>query len=367
MIKKLNSFTVLLVATILMVLLMLMTIYRSVDDSESFTLLFPGLYEELSDVDTLEFTSEQGEFTLKRDGEDWLVTDHYNYPADYDLVKRMLVDLTDAKILEDKTDDPEQHHVLGLQDSDKEGSESVEVVLKNGDDTIAGLIRGDARNLDGQQTGPQQFYARRSGENESWLVEGYLQFSPLMLNWIDGEIVNVARERIARVDITQPDGATATLVNLGEKDQFGTPESGPETTFKYEQLGYDIAGSLNQMRLEDVIPREDLERQGQVVEAEFLTYDGLKITTRTSFEDGEYFTTLAAKYDDVATDDVPSAIAETDALKSEDAVRDEVSALNEQFEQWAYRLSGFVGTNLMREKADIVTTPEQTIPMPAPQ
>lgn len=367
MIKKLNSFTVLLVVTVLMVLLMLMTIYRSVDDSESATLLFPGLYEELNSVNTLEFTSNQGEFTLKREDDDWVVTDHYNYPADYDLVKRLLVDLTDVKILEDKTDNPEQHHILGLRDSDVEGSESVELILKSDEDKIAGLIRGDARNLGGQQVGPQQFYARRSGEDKSWLVEGYLQFSPLMLNWIDGEVVNIARERIARVNIIQPDGDTATLVNLGEKDKFGTPESGDDTVFKYEQLGYDIAGSLNQLRLEDVIPREDLQRQGQVVEAEFYTYDGLKITTRTSFEDGEYFTTLQAAYDERETRVVPSAIEETDALKSEDEVRAEVEKLNEQFDQWAYRLSGFVGTNLMREKADIVTVQEETIPMPAPQ
>lgn len=367
MIKKLNSFTVLLVVTILMVLLMLMTIYRSVDDSESFTLLFPGLYEELSDVDTLKFNSEEGEFTLKREDDDWLVTDHYNYPADYDLVKRLLVDLTDAKILEDKTDDPEQHYLLGVEGADVEDTESVELTLKDGDETIAGLIRGDARNLDGQQTGPQQFYARRIGENESWLVEGYLQFSPMMLNWIDGEIVNIARERIARVDIIQPEGDTATLVNLGEKDKFGTPEAGEDTVFKYEQLGYDIAGSLHQLRLEDVIPREDLQRQGQVVEAEFYTYDGLKITTRTSFEDGQYFTTLQAAYDEREARTVPSAIEETDALKSEEEVRAEIETLNEQFDQWAYRLSGFVGTNLMREKADIVTVQEETIPMPAPR
>lgn len=367
MIKKLNSFTVLLVLTILMVILMLTTIYRSVDDNESFTLLFPGLYEELSEVNTLEFTSSQGEFTLKRQDNEWLVADHYNYPADYELVKRLLVDLTDTKILENKTDDPSQYHVLGVLDPDAQDSDSVEVVLKQADDRVAGLIRGNARNLGGQQTGPQQFYARRSGEKESWLVEGYLQFSPLMLNWIDSEILNIARERIARVDIIQPGGETATLVNLGEKDKFGTPESGSDTTFKYEQLGYDIAGSLHQMRLEDVIPRDDLQRQGQVVEAEFLTYDGLKITTRTSFEDGEYFTTLAAEYDDSAAGDVPSAIQETDALKTTEAVQAEVAELNAQFEQWAYRLSGFVGTNLMREKADIVTTPEQTIPMPALQ
>lgn len=44
-----------------------------------------------------------------------------------------------------------------------------------------------------------------------------------MLNWIKSEVTNVARERIAQVNIIQPTGETATIVNVGKKDKFGVP------------------------------------------------------------------------------------------------------------------------------------------------
>lgn len=361
MLKKLNSLTILAILTGVMVLLMLVTIYQSDDDADDFALLYPDLFEQLSDVNKLTFQGREGNFSLTRDeGEDWTVDDYYNYPADFDLVKRMLIDLADAKILEAKTDDPELHSVLGV-----DGDEALEIQMFNEDDLIAGVVLGKTRDVT-VQSGPRQTYVRRSGEDQAWLAEGYLQISPVMLNWIDGEIINVARERIARVDIIQPNGDTATLVNLGEKDKFGTPKDREKTVFKYQQLGYDIAGSLYQLRLEDVTPIDEFTRgDSEVVTAEFLTYDGLKITSETSFIDGFYYATFNAEYDDSATDYVPADIAELDVLKSRDEVEREIAELNKQFANWAYRVGGFVGTNLMRAKADIVTERESQIPMPA--
>ncbi len=362
MLKKLNSLTILAILTGLMVLLMLVTIYQSDDDADDFALLYPELFEQLSDVNKLTFQGREGSFSLTRnEGEDWTVDDYYNYPADFDLVKRMLIDLADAKILEAKTDDPELHAVLGLDTT----GDALEIKMLNADDIIAGVVLGKTRDVT-VQTGPRQTYVRRSDEEQTWLVEGYLQISPVMLNWIDGEIINIARERIARVDIIQPNGETATLINLGKKDKFGTPTDLDKTVFKYQQLGYDIAGSLYQLRLEDVTPIDAFSRgDSEVVTAEFLTYDGLKITSETSFIDGFYYATFDAAYDDSATDNVPADIAELDELKSRDAVEQEIAELNKQFANWAYRVGGFVGTNLMRAKADMVTERQSQIPMPA--
>ncbi|MDT8311307.1 MAG: DUF4340 domain-containing protein [Methylophaga sp.] len=363
MLKKLNSLTILAILTGVMVLLMLVTIYQADDNTDDFTLLYPELFSQLSAVNKLVFDGEEGSYTLLREAgeEDWVVKDYYGYPADFDLVKRMLIDIANAKILEAKTDDPALHAVLGLDTA----GEALEIKMFNDDEEIAGVVLGKTRDVT-IQTGPRQTYVRRSGEDQAWLAEGYLQISPLMLNWIDGEIINIARERIARVDIIQPNGDTATIINLGQKDKFGTPEDRQETVFKYQQLGYDIAGSLYQLRLEDVTPMDEFSRgDSEVVTAEFLTYDGLKIISETSFIDGFYYATFRAEYDDSATDNVPPDIAELDVLKSREAVEQEIAELNKQFSQWAYRVGGFVGTNLMRAKADMVTERQSQIPMPA--
>lgn len=366
MIKNRNSLTVLFIITVLMVLLMLVTIYRADDNQDEYGLLFPDLFEQLSAVDHIRFASGEGDFTLKREDEDWYLPEYYNYPANFDEVKRMLIDLSEAEILERKTSDPDKYTVLGVEGPNLEvpGGESLKISLLDGEEPVAGLILGEQREVT-MAAGPKQFYVRRAGEEESWLAEGYLQINPVMLNWIQSQVINLARERIARVEITQPNGNSAVLVNLGQKDKFGTPQSGDKTVFKYPQLGYDIAGSLHQMRLEDVKPAAEFDRgDAEVVTAEFTTFDGLVVTTQTSFVDGYYFTALSAAFDPSVIQPAPKDIQELDVTKKPDAVRAEVEKLNKRLSPWVYRVSGFVGTNLMRAKDDIVTERSEVIPMP---
>lgn len=366
MTKKLNSLTILFIVTIVMVLLMLVTIYRAEDNNDDFGLLFPDLYEQLSQVNQIQFSSSEDQFTLQREGEDWYIKEHFNYPANFDEVKRMLIDMSEAKILERKTNDPDKYMVLGVEGAEPHtpGGESLEITLSEGDEQVAGLVLGDIRDVT-LQTGPKQFFVRRAGEQQSWLAQGYLQISPVMLNWIQSEIINLARERIAKVEIIQPNGNAAVLVNLGEKDKFGTPEQGKQTIFKYEQLGYDIAGSLHQMRMEDVQPVKQFSRgDAEVVTAKFTSFDGLVVTSETSFIDGFYYATFDAEYDANAVMQAPEDIQQLDVLKTADAVRNEAETLDKRMAPWVYRVSGFVGTNLMRAKADMVSEGNNVIPMP---
>lgn len=363
MIKKLNSLTVLFFITVLMVVLMLLTLQRPGDSNDDDGLLFPDLFGQLNSVDTLKFKSTQDEFTLYKQGEDWFIKERLDYPADFDLVKRTLIDLSDTKILERKTDNPEQYSLLGV-DSMDEGGESLTLTLLNDDKTVAGLILGNERETTAKM-GAKQFYVRRANEARSWLAEGYLNINPLMLNWIKSEVINIARERIAIVNIIQPTGQVARLVNLGKKDKFGTPESLDKTVFKYEQLGYDIAGTLFQLRMEDVQAANDFSRgDAEIVTAEFITFDGLKVVTETSFNDGFYFTALNAEYDASAIQPAPEDIQKLNVLKTPEQVEAEVAMINSDLRPWVYRFGGFVGTNLMRARADMVTESNQVIPMP---
>jgi len=363
--KKLNSLTILFIVTAIMVVLMLITIQRPSDSNDDEGLLFPELLSELSGVDTIKVKSNQDEFTLYKQGEDWFIKERWNFPADFNLAKRALIDLSEAKILERKTDKPEQHAVLGLEGTEA-GGDSIHLTLLKGEESLAGLILGRERQL-GQTGGARQFYVRRQGEHRTWLAEGYLNFNPLMLNWIKSEVINVERERIAQVNIIQPNGDTATIINLGKKDKFGTPKDRQKTVFKYEQLGYDIASTLFQLRMEDVQPVNDFSRgNAEVVTAEFLTFDGLKVIVKTSFdvESGVYNSTFLAESQS-SNVQAPKEIVAMNVLKTPEQIQQEIADLNAQLSNWVYRFGGFIGTNLMRAKADMVTESEKVIPMPA--
>ncbi|OUR73548.1 hypothetical protein A9Q78_03935 [Methylophaga sp. 41_12_T18] len=364
MIKKLNSLTILFIVTMVMLVLMLVTIQRPDNVSEDYSILYPELFDQLGDVDTIKFKSSQDEFTLYKQGEDWLIKERWNFPADFNLVKRALIDIAEAKVLERKTDSSEYHPLLGVEGIE-DGGLSIQVTLLNGEQQVAGLILGNEREID-KNMGPRQFYVRRSNEDRVWLAEGYLNLNPLMLNWIKSEVVNVARERIAQVNIIQPNGQTATIVNVGKKNKFGIPRLMESTVFKYEQLGYDIAGTLHQLRMEDVQPLTDFSRgDSEVVTAEFITFDGLKVTSETSFIDGFFYSTFKAEYDASAVKTAPEDIQQADVLKSVAEVQQEAQKITKDLQSWVYRFGGFIGTNLMRAEADIVTETGKAIPMPA--
>lgn len=333
MIKKLNSLTILFIVTIVMVVLMMITIQRPNDVSEDYSILFPELFDQLSGVDTIKFKSSQDEFTLFKQGEDWFIKERWSFSADFNLVKRALIDIAEAKILERKTNNPEHYFLLGVEGVE-EGGASIQVTLLNGEQQVAGLLLGTEREIE-NNVGPRQFYVRRSDEDRVWLAEGYLNLNPLMLNWIKSEVTNVARERIAQVNIIQPTGETATIVNVGKKDKFGVPGALEKTVFKYEQLGYDIAGTLNQLRMEDVQPLSDFSRgDSEVVTAEFITFDGLKVITETSFIDGFYYTTFSAEFDGSAVKTAPDEIQQLDVLKTAEMVKQEAEAITQELKPW---------------------------------
>jgi hypothetical protein len=136
--------------------------------------------------------------------------------------------------------------------------------------------------------------------------------------------------------------------------------------FKYQQLGYDIAGSLHQMRMEDVSPVTEFSRgEADEVTARFTTFDGLVVTAKTSFMDGFYFSTFSTDFDASVIQPAPKAIQEADVLLSAEEVQAEVAKLNKRLAPWVYKVSGFVGTNLMRAKGDVVVQSNNVIPMPA--
>jgi hypothetical protein len=237
--------------------------------------------------------------------------------------------------------------------------------MLNGDETVAGILLGLERELP-NNTGARQFYVRRAGEARTWLAEGYLNINPVMLNWINSEVINIARERIAKLTVTQPNGEALTIVNTGKKDKFGTPELMDKTIFKYQQLGYDMAGTLFQLTMEDVVPQIDFTRgDSEVVTAEFITFDGLKVTVETSFIDGFYYSEFKADFDASAVTAAPEDIQQTGSLKTAEAVQTEAAQFNKKLAGWIYRFGGFVGTNLMRARSDaIVEQRNQSIPMP---
>src|SRR6185369_1663257 len=176
-------------------------------DIPASTRLFPGLANQVNDASRVIVARKDETVTLAKKGDVWVVTDKSDYPAAFDKIRKLLVDLAELRPLEQKTSTPSMFATLELEDLSTADAKSTLVTVKGAtDQDLAALYIGKQRFSRGGNAGDGT-YVRKAGDNQTWLAKGKLQADKGVTNWLDKVVVDVARERIAKVTVVQPDGA----------------------------------------------------------------------------------------------------------------------------------------------------------------
>lgn len=314
---------------------------RTGDDE---VLLLPDLKGQLNDVRRVVVTGPGNVViaTLERGTDLWTIAERNNYPADVGKIRKNLLALAEARIVEEKTSNPEFYERLGVQDLADEGAGGVQLTL-TGETELASVIIGKA-----QAGSPDYSYARRTGEAASWLVTG--QFDPGKTGgeWLARSLTDIPAERIASVMINDPVHGTlhisrpatetpaeAALETPAEFSVAGIPA---ERELSYPGVANTVAAALADLQLEDVQTREALGTSpGKPVVARFVTTDGLVVETsawRLPF--GTRVTFLAS--------------GEGEAAK-------EADVLNARLGGWVYTLPVYKAEQLTRRLTDLLAPP----------
>ncbi len=109
---------ILLATVVVLVALVLFGQRGSSGGSGSGTLLAPALEAALNDIERVTITKANNEtvVTLERTPEGWVATNKNGYAADVGKLRQGLRALAEAKILEQKTANPELYSHLGVED-----------------------------------------------------------------------------------------------------------------------------------------------------------------------------------------------------------------------------------------------------------
>ena len=162
-------------------------------------LLFPGLAGELSTVSAVDVRkgSATPSVSLRKKGDQWIVVQRADYPADISKLRKLLLSMIDAKILEQKTSDPARYAVINVDDPTKPGASGTQVdfTVKDGSHTL----------IVGKPSGENNF-VRRGGEATSYLVAPgiYVETEPRL--WIDTKLLNIPADDIDRIDYKPASG-----------------------------------------------------------------------------------------------------------------------------------------------------------------
>ncbi|MBL4621187.1 MAG: hypothetical protein JKY89_02195, partial [Immundisolibacteraceae bacterium] len=102
-------------------------------------------------VTKIALNSPGGNWSLHRDGDQWLVDDRFNYAADNSKVWALVSFFGELELLEKRTDNPKLHQRLNLQARDVDGAASTQVAMYNASgEPLASILIGKNRKIAGR-------------------------------------------------------------------------------------------------------------------------------------------------------------------------------------------------------------------------
>ena len=153
----------------------------------------PSLAAELNTVTSVSVRkgSPTPTVTVHKQGEQWTVAERADYPADVLKLRKLLQSLNDAKIREEKTSNPDNYSIIGVEDplKPRASGAQIELIARDGKhEVIIGKSAGNGN------------FVRRAGEATSYVIEPaiFLEAEPRF--WIDAKLLDLPADKIQSIE-----------------------------------------------------------------------------------------------------------------------------------------------------------------------
>jgi hypothetical protein len=268
---------------------------------------FPGLAARINDLGAVTITSKSGTFHLQLQQGKWVVVEKNSFPADAGQIRAVAVGMAELTMLEPKTARADWLTYVGLGAPDK-GGDAVDVTLADmSGKPMAELVVGHTQGAT-DALGRQALYVRRPNENQSWLARGALTPKPNAADWLDRNVINIARDRAKGATVTPATGPAYTI-SRDSKDQqdFKLLDLPAGRSLSFDGSPDGVAGAIVGFNIEDVAKADqfDFSKAPQSV---FHTFDGLDVTVKIATKGMDHWATLSAAGMNPATQTEASAI-----------------------------------------------------------
>ncbi len=312
--------------------------------------LYPGLKEQLNAVNAVHIykAGDARTVDLVRKDDAWQVSQRDSYPADESKVRKLLIALADAKIIEQKTANPQQYATLGVEDTKDSNATSLRIELA-GTQQPVNLIVGK------QGVGADSNYVRRAGEPQSWLINAQLDTSATPDAWLRKDIIDVSADRMQSATVTAKQGTKPyTAAKKTRADQNFTVEGLPKgKSLSAPTAANGVATALASLSLSDVRPASAFQSTPPAAHATFKTFDGLVVEIDGWVQDQKHYVALRPSFDPAQAErfKVATAPAEEKKDTKKDEKKDEKAAaptpppapnVAEQAKKAAAKVAGWV-------------------------
>jgi len=289
--------TIRVLAAVVLALVLLIAVVERTDDNGPAMqerALLPGLAEHANSIQRIRvITADADPLTLRLDSGRWVNAARDDYAVDLGKLRPLIVALADARILEEKTSNPEHYGKLGVDDPEEDGSGTK--ITVEGEGFAYTIILGESAQGNHR-------YARLADEETSYLVDQNPGVPDSAADWLLSDVLDIAADKVRSVTITHADGETIAIAKESEDQTDFTVLDVPEgRELSYGTVANGIAGALGALRFDDVRKAVDGAVETSAV---FETWDGLQISAqvRADGEDAWVTFSVAGEPDDTAGD-----------------------------------------------------------------
>lgn len=326
--------------------------------SES-TVLYPDLKKEIEAVTAVRIV-KGGTPTveLKRAEGGWTVAERNDFPADDGKLRKLLTDLADAKVLEEKTSNPESYKALGVEDVSDSAAGGMQIEI-DGPKQPVKLVIGK------QASGASSHYVRRAGEPKSWLINKSLDTSSSADQWLRKSVIDVSADRVQSAEVRVGTAKPYTALKKTRADAEFTVDSLPKgKELSSASAADNFASALSSLALSDVKQASAMTDK-PTAQTTIKTFDGLVVEATGWKKDDKHYVALKSSYDAAQAEKFKVATVETEkkdpatdadkkdaATNSEGApppadkpatrnVEEEVTKANAQLDGWVYEIPSY--------------------------
>lgn len=234
--------------------------------------LFDGLTAKLSTVSRILIKRADQEAILVRDasGKNWSLENKGGYPASFDSIRPIVAAVANATIVDLKTSKPELFDKLDLQDPTQPNAKGTLITLQDDSGvSLASLIVGktdagpaaaDPFSQPPADAAPKRF-ARRSNENQTYLITADLEVDVNPLTYMDRSAINIPNNKIKSLTIVSPEIpgiSPAETLRIDRPDaaetKFTVQSLPAGRALKEESAPSRVAQSLSFVNFDDVRP-----------------------------------------------------------------------------------------------------------------
>lgn len=266
-------------------------------------LVFPRIAPALNDVAALEIRMPDRSFTVKREGERWGIAELNGHPAQFDKVKTVLVELSQLRLLEAKTSDPQRYERLELRDVTAKDAKSRYVAVRDAKGTVLAQGYLGKRNANLFGSGRGGTYLRVDDKPQTWLAEGTVSLGDGPADWVSKKLVDLKATDVQKLTIQSPKGGGVVIHRAArdEKD-FKLDDIPPDKKQRGQWETNQMPTALENLELMDIRLADEITFPDGPYKGEFLTFDGLTVKTEAAKVGKKYWARFSASAEGVTGD-----------------------------------------------------------------